>query len=288
MSIEIEERDIIPVAERPIEFVERKGVGHPDSLIDGIVESISLELCKAYMESAGQILHHNVDKGLIIGGASEANFGTAKITRPIEVILTGRATTDYKNLKIPVDDIAIRTADSYLRKHTRFLDVDKEVKIVSKIISGSSDLNGIFSRGDGVPLANDTSFGIGFAPFTETERLTLETETFLNSSEYKKKMPMVGEDIKVMGVREHDGIMLTIAIAFVSHLVKNIDEYIKAKETVAKDVKQLAKKYTKKNIEVAINTGDSHEDEDVYLTKTGLSCEAGDDDRSAGATGRTG
>ena len=282
MSIEIEERDIIPVAERPIEFVERKGVGHPDSLIDGIVESISLELCKAYMETAGQILHHNVDKGLIIGGASEANFGSAKITRPIEVILTGRATTEYKNHTIPVDEIAIRTADAYLRKYTRFLDVDKEVKIVSKIVSGSSDLNGIFSRGDGVPLANDTSFGIGFAPFTETERLTLETETFLNSSDYKKKMPMVGEDIKVMGVREHDDIMLTIAIAFVSHLVKNMDEYIKAKETVAKDVKQLAKKYTKKNVEVAINTGDSHEDEDVYLTKTGLSCEAGDD----GSVGR--
>ena len=282
MSIEIEERDIIPVAERPIEFVERKGVGHPDSLIDGIVESISLELCKAYMDTAGQILHHNVDKGLIIGGASEANFGTAKITRPIEVILTGRATTKYKNFTIPVDEIAIRTADAYLRKYTRFLDVDKEVKIVSKIVSGSSDLNGIFSRGDGVPLANDTSFGIGFAPFTETERLTLETETFLNSSDYKKKMPMVGEDIKVMGVREHDSIMLTIAIAFVSHLVKNMDEYIKAKETVAKDVKQLAKKYTKKNVEVAVNTGDSHEDEDVYLTKTGLSCEAGDD----GSVGR--
>ena len=282
MSIEIEERDIIPVAERPIEFVERKGVGHPDSLIDGIVESISLELCKAYMDTAGQILHHNVDKGLILGGASEANFGTAKITRPIEVILTGRATTKYKNFTIPVDEIAIRTADAYLRKYTRFLDVDKEVKIVSKIVSGSSDLNGIFSRGDGVPLANDTSFGIGFAPFTETERLTLETETFLNSSDYKKKMPMVGEDIKVMGVREHDSIMLTIAIAFVSHLVKNMDEYIKAKETVAKDVKQLAKKYTKKNVEVAVNTGDSHEDEDVYLTKTGLSCEAGDD----GSVGR--
>jgi S-adenosylmethionine synthetase len=282
MSIEIEERDIIPVAERPIEFVERKGVGHPDSLIDGIVENISLELCKAYMEKAGQILHHNVDKGLIIGGASEVDFGKGRITRPIEVILTGRATTEYKGKTIPVDEIAIRTADAYLRKHTRFLDVDKEVRISSKIVSGSSDLNGIFSRGDGVPLANDTSFGIGFAPFTETERLTLETETFLNSSEYKKKMPMVGEDIKVMGVREHDGIMLTIAIAFVSPLIKNIDEYIKAKETIVKDVKQLAKKYTKKNVEVAINTGDSHEDEDVYLTKTGLSCEAGDD----GSVGR--
>ena len=282
MSIEIEERDIIPVAERPIEFVERKGIGHPDSLIDGIVESVSLALCKSYMDVAGQILHHNVDKGLIIGGASEVDFGKGTITRPIEVILTGRATTVYKNMKIPVDEIAIKTADAYLRKYTRFLDVDKEVKIISKIVSGSSDLNGIFSRGDGVPLANDTSFGIGFAPFTETERLTLETETFLNSSDYKKKMPMVGEDIKVMGVREHDDIMLTIAIAFVSHLVKNIDEYIKAKETVAKDVKRLAKKYTKKNVEVAINTGDSHEDEDVYLTKTGLSCEAGDD----GSVGR--
>ena len=59
--------------------------------------------------------------------------------------------------------------------------------ISSKILKGSEDLNGIFSRNRDVPLSNDTSFGIGFAPFTETESLTLETERFLNGPTTKAR-----------------------------------------------------------------------------------------------------
>ncbi|MGC8538931.1 MAG: methionine adenosyltransferase, partial [Candidatus Micrarchaeia archaeon] len=51
-----------------IEYVERKGLGHPDSLIDGIVDEVSHALSREYIEKTGMILHHNVDKGLIIGG----------------------------------------------------------------------------------------------------------------------------------------------------------------------------------------------------------------------------
>ena len=85
-----------------------------------------------------------------------------------------------------------------------------------------------------------------------------------------------------MAVRERDAIALTIAIAFVAPLVRSIDEYVKAKEDVANDIRQLAKKHTKKNVEVFINNGDSHERKEVYLTKSGLSCESGDD----GSVGR--
>ena len=55
----------------PFEVVERKGIGHPDTLADGISESISRELCNQYLEEFGQILHHNVDKVLIIAGKSQ-------------------------------------------------------------------------------------------------------------------------------------------------------------------------------------------------------------------------
>lgn len=175
-----------------------------------------------------------------------------------------------------------KAARDYLRENTRFLDLEKEVRVVTKIQKGSSDLNGVFKRGSGAPLSNDTSFGIGFAPFSETEKLVLETERYLNSSEYKKKLPVVGEDIKVMGVREDGKITLTVAIAFVAQFVHNIDEYVKFKETIKEDVKRLSKKYTKKNVDITINNGDSHEDGDVYLTKSGLSCESGDD----GSVGR--
>ncbi len=281
-QIHIEQKDRIRVDEQAVEFVERKGIGHPDSLIDGIVENVSLELGKAYIDKAGFILHHNVDKGLIIGGTSEADFGKGKITKPIEIIVAGRATQRYQDVSIAVDEIAIRATHDYLKANTRFLDLEREVIISSKILKGSDDLNKIFGRSTGVPLANDTSFGIGFAPYTETEKITLETEHFLNSKEYKEKMPMVGEDVKVMSVRENDKITLTVAIAFVAQFVNGIEDYVSYKEKIKEHILNNARRFTKKEVEVTVNNGDDHELREVYLTKSGLSCESGDD----GAVGR--
>ena len=284
-NISVNKLNGIPVAERNIEYVERKGIGHPDSLIDGIVDATSHALSREYLARCDDtILHHNVDKGLIIGGASEAAFGYGKITKKIEVIVTGRAADRYKGVKIDVNGIAREVAMRYLREHSRFLDVKKEVVFVSKIAKGSADLTDLFVRGAGhdVPLANDTSFGIGFAPLTDTEKIVLETEKYLNSGAYKLRMPSVGEDIKVMGLRDGNSITLTIAIAFVAKLVKDLDQYMSYKERIKKDVQRFASKLTGREIEVHINTADPEGSDAVYLTKTGLSCEAGDD----GSVGR--
>ena len=269
------------VAEQPVEYVERKGLGHPDSLIDGIMESVSTDLSNAYIDSTGKILHHNVDKGLIIGGSSDVSFGNGSITKPIEVILAGRAARSYQDISIDVDGIAIKAAKDYLRAHTRFLDVEKEALFQSKILKGSADLSEIFDRNTDVPLANDTSFGIGFAPFTKTEKLVLETERMLNSVEYKKSHPEVGEDVKVMGVRDMDDISLTVAIAFVSAKIQSAEDYQDKKDKVRDDIISFAKKSIGKDVEVTINNGDNKSGK-VYITKSGLSCEAGDD----GSVGR--
>jgi len=276
-QISVEEVSGDTIENKDAEFVERKGIGHPDSLIDGIVDRVSVELSKEYMKEAGIILHHNVDKGLIIGGSSNVTFGHGEITKKIEVIVTGRATEYFNGKRINVNDIAKETAAKYLKEHTRFLDVENEVVIDSKIVRGSVDLTGLFMRGNGMPLANDTSFGVGFAPFSETERLVLETEKYLNSKDYKQKMPAVGEDIKVMGLRYKDKISLTVAIAFIAEKVSNLDEYLKYKDEVSRDIIQFAKKITDKEVSVRINTGDSPERKEVYITKSGLSCESGDD-----------
>ncbi len=280
-NIRIAENSSKIVAEQPVEYVERKGIGHPDSLIDGIMERVSTDLSLEYINSAGKILHHNVDKGLIIGGTSNVAFGHGEITTPIEVILAGRATKSYQDINIDVDGIAINSARSYLKEHTRFLDLDKEVIFQSKILKGSADLSEIFSRSPDIPLANDTSFGIGFAPFTKTELLVLATEKLLNSADYKRKYPSVGEDIKVMGVRDLDAITLTIAIAFVAEYVKDKEDYKSQKERIKHDVEEFAKKQVGSEVEVIINNGDGEGDR-VYITKSGLSCESGDD----GSVGR--
>jgi S-adenosylmethionine synthetase len=40
-NIVIEKGDYLPVEEREIEIVERKGIGHPDTICDLVCESVS-------------------------------------------------------------------------------------------------------------------------------------------------------------------------------------------------------------------------------------------------------
>ncbi|HTY15578.1 MAG TPA: methionine adenosyltransferase [Methanoregulaceae archaeon] len=266
-----------PVGKQPVEYVERKGKGHPDSLMDGICERASVELSRYYLDNFGVILHHNLDKGLLVGGAADVGPGFGTITKPIEIIIAGRATGNFQSESIPVDDVVIESAKKYLKENTRFLDVESDVSISTKIRGGSSDLTRLFARGQGVPLANDTSIGVGYAPMTGTEKLTLETEHFLNSAAYKKKMPAVGEDIKIMCLREKKKISINVAVAFVAHLIPGIERYIDYKEKVIADVSEFARNMTDEEIDVSVNTADSTKEGEIYITKSGLSCEAGDD-----------
>ena len=78
--------------EPEVEIVERKGLGHPDTICDALAENLSLALSRFYLERFGAILHHNVDKGLLCGGAARPAFGGGEVTEPIEIYLAGRAT----------------------------------------------------------------------------------------------------------------------------------------------------------------------------------------------------
>ncbi|WP_456472056.1 methionine adenosyltransferase, partial [Methanocaldococcus sp.] len=288
-NIFVKKLDCKGIEEQEIEIVERKGLGHPDSICDGIAESVSRALCKMYIEKFGTILHHNTDQVELVGGYAYPKFGGGEMVNPIYILLSGRATMqvvkdDGEIVKLPVGTVAVKAAKEYLKKVVRNLDVDKDVIIDCRIGQGSTDLVDVFERQKNkVPLANDTSFGVGYAPLSTTERLVLETERFLNSEELKKEIPAVGEDIKVMGLREGKDIKLTIAMAVVDKYVKNLDEYREVINKVKKKVEDLAKKIADGyNVEIYINTADDYERGSVYITVTGTSAEMGDD----GSVGR--
>ena len=95
-NIQIEALDQIPLEKQRIELVERKCLGHPDSLADGIAESISQALCKTYLEEFGVVLHHNTDQGEVVAGESAPKFGGGRMIRPMYVLLDGRATKQFE------------------------------------------------------------------------------------------------------------------------------------------------------------------------------------------------
>ncbi len=225
-------------------------------------------------------MHHNVDKALLVGGVANPEFGGGEVISPIEIYLVGRALNERDGRPLPVEELAIEVARRWIRENVRNLDPDRHVIVQPRIKPGSKDLVDLFlrfqQRGE-VPLANDTSFGVGFAPLDDLEKVVFETEQFLNSPQIKEEHPEVGEDIKVMGVRIKDRIRITIACAFVSRYVSSLEDYLSKKESILSKVRELAASLTDKDVEVFLNTADDPEGGSVYITVTGTSAEQGDD-----------
>ncbi len=261
----------------PVEVVERKGAGHPDSICDGIAEHVCVRLCRQYLERFGVILHHNVDKVLLCAGASRPAFGGGEILAPIEIYLAGRATAEYSGARVPVHEIAVDACREWLSARFRCLDVGRDVRIVSRLRPGSTDLNRLFVRGLASPLANDTSCGAGFAPLTDLERAVLAVERTLNDPETKKAHPELGEDIKVMGVRRSGNIELTISCAFIGRFVSSLEDYAARKQAAGKLAVEAARKATALPVEASVNVADDLASGDLFLTVSGTSAEAGDD-----------
>ncbi len=264
------------LTEDTIEMAERKGIGHPDTICDEITEQISTELCRYYLKEFGAIMHYNVDKALLVGGQSQPNYGGGKVIEPISLIIAGRATSKIKDKIIPVEEIAVETAKKWLQKNIRHLDILQGIDIISKIRPGSADLVELFNRfGIGeIPLANDTSFGAGFYPTTTLEDNIVGIEQLLNNRNTKNKFPFIGEDIKVMGVKDATKSYFTIAMAMVDKYIVDLNDYIAKIEQVKEYVSISLKLH---DSTIYINTADDYKRNSVYLTVTGTSAEHGDD-----------
>ena len=268
-----------PTTSSSIEIVERKGIGHPDTMCDALAEELSRSLCEYYLENFGLVLHHNVDKALLWGGSSQPAYNGGKIIAPMEIFLAGRATCEFENLKVPLDELVENSCRNWIRSHFHALDAERDIKIHSLIRPGSADLVELYLRQKqtGIALANDTSCGVGYAPLSELEYLVLKIEKHLNSAEIKTVHPEIGEDIKVMGVSREKKIELIIACAFVDRYITDLSDYLKKKTQLSTLVRNEAEKSTDKSLDIIINAADNPETESLYLTVTGTSAEAGDD-----------
>ena len=268
-----------PAAYQPdIEIVERKGIGHPDTICDALAERFSVELSRFYMGRFGRVLHHNVDKALLRGGVARAVFGGGEVLEPIDVYLAGRAVTNVGGVTVPVQDIAVESVRGWIRDHLHALDPDRHVRVHCLVRPGSADLAELFARqgGTGIALANDTSFGVGYAPLSPLERLTFEIERSLNTGDFIARCPAHGEDVKVMAVRRGADVTLTVARAFVSAHVPSLEAYLGEKRALEAYVAGLARSLGGR-VEVHVNAADAPDGSAVYLTVTGTSAESGDD-----------
>lgn len=274
--------DLTPLTELsgdllPVEIVERKGLGHPDTICDHLTEALSQELTRRYLDRFGRILHYNVDKALLWGGCSEPAFGGGRLTQPMEIFLAGRAISQCGGKRLPLDEIVHDVATGWLRQHFPLFEPASHLRTRCLVRPGSGDLNALFDRNatDAIALANDTSIGVGYAPLSSLEAVALAAEGELGRMATNGH-PEIGRDIKIMALRHGEQVRLTVACAFVDRHIGGLSAYLDAKDLVAGTVRRIAEEHELSAV-VAVNTADDPNAMSLYLTVLGTSAESGDD-----------
>ncbi len=252
------------------EMCEHKGVGHPDTLCDNAVEAAARALSRAYLDDYGTVQHFNLDKALLIGGLSEPKFRGGRLLRPMRLIVSG-----------PVAELASQSAEAIIEEavyaHLKgTLGVDSSMIAVEPAVRASAPSLRRVNGAAAMPLANDTSFGVGYAPLSCLEQQVKAASDILNSHNLRAAFPAIGRDYKVMGHRVGDRMALTLAAAFIDRWVGDVADYFDLKARVAQRVGEGLRQTCTLRINTLDDPG-THDESGLYLTVTGLSAEQGDD-----------
>ena len=276
-------------------IVERKGLGHPDTLADHLAERLSRAYSRYTAERFGAVLHHNFDKLALLGGASEVRYGAGRMTAPVRVLVNGRAAPSCGGERIPVMEIVEAEVRAFFAE--RLVEVADHLDIAFNITSNSSP--GAVLTGDGVPdrtrwfnprsvddlrerrlrLSNDTSLGTGWAPENPFESFVREVVNhFSGASDFTRTHPWCGSDVKLMGYWDGDQADVVLCVPQKSRHVGTRAEYVRNIETVLAECRRLSGlRLPGVDARFRLNARDVPEKDELYLTYTGSSIESGDE-----------
>ncbi len=276
-------------------IVERKGLGHPDTLADHLAERLSRAYSRYTVQRFGAVLHHNFDKLALLGGASEVRYGAGQMTSPVRVLVNGRAAPMCGGERIPVEEIVAAEVRAFFVE--RLPEVSDHLDVTFNITSNSSP--GAVLTGDGVPdrtrwfsprsiddlrerrvrLSNDTSLGTGWAPENAFESFVRElVNHFSGESDFTRAHAWCGSDVKLMGYWDGEQADVVLCVPQKSRHVASRSEYVDNADTVLAECHRLAGLLLPgAAASFRLNARDVPEKDELYLTYTGSSIESGDE-----------
>lgn len=246
------------------EVVERKGIGHPDTLADGIAEAISISYSKYCLKHFGIVLRHNVDKVTVMGGLTRVDWKKAENVYPTRILVNGRMSASFNKKIIPLKEIQEKAIKDYLKKVLPNLDASRWIKIIYETTSYSRNPRWFNPMSvDDLPeykkiFANDTSAVVGYWPLTTCEQLAIKTEGYFYDKSGKPRFDYLGQDIKVMIVRNKDTFDITLCIPFIASYIDSYKTYEKKLEHIKNDLINLVGKVLnkKQSFHIYLNTQD--------------------------------
>lgn len=236
-----------------MELIEYKSNGHPDTLTDLCVEACAFALDEYYTKKYGKVLHYNVDKAVFLAGNVEVWFGGGKIIKPPCFILGGQASN--------LTDVLRKTLETSIRK-TISTNLPNLTKVNVEIRTGNVSQNLKNLAKDKEIRCNDTSFGVGYYPFSPNELKVMSIRDELYSIIIEGKIP-IGELFKIMLTPKS----ISISAPLYAQKVHSRNEYAKYKAIIEKRLSKYGNVIFNPDFDSGF----------PYLTLTGSSIECGDD-----------
>lgn len=248
----------------PVEIVERKGVGHPDSLADALANEVSVAFSQHCLNNFGFILHHNVDKLYIGAGQFLSDFAVRERIKRIQVCTNGRMSNEYGGERIDIESLQTQAISNYLLRVLPELQMD-DLIIVPNATQNTKIPYWFTPRNrDDVPdattlKANDTSLCVAHWPPTPVESIAYRLERYFWESKDGfaiPHFPEIGQDIKVLVLREGNDVEATLCVPTISIRTASYEQYrelIRYHETnLQKLAEEIVASY-KLNVSIRVN-----------------------------------
>lgn len=286
MNINLYPKTLININDQEVELVERKGLGHPDTLSDILADTFSRKYSQFSLLKYGSILNHAVDKVTLLGAKAEVNFGRAKIIKPITACLFGKASLKVDNKIIDIENMFREAVREVFINIFHTEDIFKDIQYLINVHDGIgfdhpkgfySPLTNRDVKKVNIELrSNDTVICSAYAPYSKTEILTIKIENYLNSEEFKKDYPETGFDIKVLITRIEKTIDVTICIPFISSKTPSMIRYREKLKDIEEHLLKKIREWSEyEDIILNINTKDEG-GKYAYLTVYGSALDKGD------------
>ncbi|MEV6044024.1 methionine adenosyltransferase [Streptomyces xanthochromogenes] len=220
--------------------MERKGVGHPDTMCDAIAERASRYYAQYCVEHFGRVAHHWFDKVLLFGGEATIDFGEGELTKPYTVLFAGKGAYRFGDRPIPLEEILFRAAADTLAEVTTGFDPDRHLTIRCEVVDhqGSGrgrsryrpqDLDDLTEIGDTSLVSNDCNLLHGYYPLSTLEAMVHDVEQLINGREFKAANPDTGWDVKVFGSRRGDEYRMIVNMPFLARHIDSMETYLRRK-----------------------------------------------------------
>jgi len=273
------------IEDLPYELVERKGIGHPDTMCDAIAERASRRYAEYCLAQFGRVAHHWFDKVMIFGGEADIDYGRGEMTKPYTVLFAGKGAYRFGDREIPLQRILFEATAEVLAEVTTGFDADKHLVVQCEIVDhqgagrGHSRyrpqvLDDLIEIGDPRLVSNDCNLLHGYAPLSRLEQLVLGVEQHINGAEFKRVNPDTGWDVKVFGSRTEDRFKLIVNMPFLASRIFSLEQYFERKAACEAQITAFCQQLLGFVPELLVNPTDRNGK--PYLTALGSVADTGD------------